>query len=231
MMDFRLGNVEVHYYDGMNPNAIFQKGCALAEEYIREDPEYGIFYLRKAALYAAYARQTSDGSSFGLQKSKQQLYTQKAYFCIQDAFRYDATAFYQEYALYIIAICMEAIHLQGTGRVFGGKGTIDFGIDICQKTWDLVTSTGGIEKIPVDCIARFKLAWSRCLDARAEAYGNALKSEAGVETVSLAISMLEELRTLVKQKSFAVDISQSRIDHILNIARNMLESYQGANNR
>lgn len=166
MMDFRLGNVEVQYFDGMSPDVIFQKGCALADECLREDPSYGIFHLRKAALYAAYALQTSEGANLGFTVSKQQQYTQAAFGCIRQAFQLNVTDFYREYALYIIAICMEAINLEGGGRLFGGKKALEFGIDMCRRTWELVTASGDVQKLPVDCVARFKLAWSRCLDAR-----------------------------------------------------------------
>lgn len=166
MMDFRLGNVEVKYFDGMSPGVIFAKGCALADECIREDPTYGIFHLRKAALYAAYAKQTSDGAHFGFTKGKQLKYAQKAFRCIQQAFRLGATDFFREYALHIIAVCIEAIHMDGSGRLFGAKKALNLGIKMCRQTWDLVTSSGDIQNVAVDCVARFKLAWSRCLDAR-----------------------------------------------------------------
>lgn len=166
MMDFRLGNVEVQYFDGMGPDVIFQKGCALADECIREDPSYGLFYLRKAALYAAYAQQTSEGANLGFAVSKQQHYTQEAFNCIRQAFQLEPTDFYREYALYIIAICTEAIHLEGSGRLFGGKKALEFGIYLCRRTWELVTASGDVQDLPVNGVARFKLAWSRCLDAR-----------------------------------------------------------------
>ena len=167
-IDFRLGNVEVQYFDGMSPKVVFEKGCALADECIREDPTYALFHLRKAALYAAYAQQTAEGANLGISKSPQQLYTEQAFECIQKAFRIQVTDFFMEYALYIIAICIEAIHMEGSGRLFGSKKALTFGMEMCRKTWDLVTASGDLQKVPVECVARFKLAWSRCLDARGD---------------------------------------------------------------
>ena len=336
MMDFRLGNVDVKYFDGMKPDVIFQKGCALADECIREDPTYGIFHLRKAVLYAAYAKQTSDGANFGFTKGKQLMYTQEAFRCIQQAFQLETTDFFREYALHIIAICMEAIHMDGRGRLFGSKKTLDFGIEMCRRTWELVTSSGDIQKLPIDCVARFKLAWSRCLDARGDVltcrdskvwqqqsldlcaeyylqvrsdtervlnqadrkylgavgaqaclmmiYGNsakamtdagysrpqairyitnkesgyfraearrdftsrwhwaimlcsegnasALKPGAGLETMDQAITILEDLRKAADEKGYALDISLSRIEAILGVAKRVRDKYaQQANQK
>lgn len=169
MMDFRLGNVAVRYYDGMEPKVIFEKGCALADECIREEPSYAVCYLRKAALYAAYAKQTSEGANFGFTRSKQQKYTQEAFRCIEQALRLDATDFNREYALCIMAICMESVNLEGGGRIFGSKNALEYGIAMCGKTWELATAGADVKKLAVDCVARFILAWSRCLDARGEA--------------------------------------------------------------
>ena len=168
-MDFRLGNVEVTYFDGMTPQVIFEKGCALADECIREDPTYGVFYLRKGALYAAQAKLASQDSSLSLGKCREQNYTEEAFRCIGQAFELKVTDFYREYALYIIAICVEAIYKNGRSRLFGAVKILDFGIEMCRKTWELVTASGDLQKVPVECVARFKLAWSRCLDIRGDA--------------------------------------------------------------
>ena len=328
-MDFRLGNVALSYFDGMTPEAVFQKGCALADECIREDPDYGLFHLRKAALYAAYAKQTSSGGNFGFVKSKQQRYTQEAFRCIQQAFRGEVTDFFRDYALDIIAICMESIHMDGSGRVFGGKKVLEFGIEMCRRTWELVTSYGDVQKLSVDCVARFRLAWGRCLDARgelpfctdpgpwrqqsldicaesylelrrqkdrklskpdrkylgllgvhasmmmlygktsqamtdagysrmqalryianreagyfraearrdfesrwswalmlcAEGCSHALKPGAGVASMDKAIALLEELRKVTSEKGYAVDISTSRIDGFLDLAKRQRAEY------
>ncbi len=335
MMDFRLGNVDVKYFDGMSPDVVFQKGCALADECIREDPTYGIFHLRKASLYAAYAKQTSEGAHFGFTKGKQLTYTQEAFLCIRQAFRLDSTDFFREYALYIIAICAESIHMDGRGRIFGGKKTLDFGIELCRQTWELVTSSGDIQKLPIDSVARFKLAWSRCLDARGDVlscsdskvwqqqsldlcaeyylqvrndtervlsqadrkylgavgaqaclmmiYGNtakamtdagynrpqamryitnkeagyfraearrdftsrwhwaimlcaegsaiALKPEAGLETMDQAVAILEELRKAADEKGYALDVSFSRIEAILGLAKRVRDQYAQQTNQ
>ena len=67
-MDFRLGNVTLNYYDGITADVIFEKGCALADECIREDPSIHLCWLRKAALYAAYTQQTASGGNLGIVK-------------------------------------------------------------------------------------------------------------------------------------------------------------------
>ena len=194
IMDFRLGNIEVNYFDGLTPETVFQKGCTLADECIREDPQYGMFYLRKAALYAAYAKFTASNGGFGFTKSKQQNYTQKAFQCIEQAFRIKVTNFYREYALYIMAICVESVGMEGRGRLLGAKNIVNFGLDICQKTWDLVSADSDLLEIPIECIARFKLAWSRCLEAYSELLSCKDISEYRQKSLDLCAESYLELR-------------------------------------
>lgn len=167
-MDFRLGNVKLSYYDGMTADVIFEKGIALADECIREDPTSHICWLRKASLYAAHAKQTASGGNLGIAKPKSLTHAQAAFDCIRQAFAGEVTDFFREYALYIMAICAEAILMEGSGSLFGSKRTLDFGIEMCRRTWELVTQAGDLQNIPVDCIARLRLAWSRCLDAQGD---------------------------------------------------------------
>ena len=167
-MDFQLGNVKLSYYDGMTADVIFEKGIALADECIREDPTSHICWLRKASLYAAYAKQTASGGNLGIVKPKSLIHAQAAFDCIRQAFAGEVTDFFREYALYIMAICAEAILMEGSGSIFGNKRTLDFGIEMCRKTWDLVTQTGDLQNVPPECTARLRLAWSRCLDAQGD---------------------------------------------------------------
>lgn len=329
-MDFRLGNVQMNYFDGMTPQVVFEKGCALADECIREDPGYALFYLRKAALFAAWAKFSADGANLGFGKNRQQQYTQEAYACIEKAFHVEVRDFYREYALYIIAICMEAQHMDCSGRLFGAKKSLGYALELCQKTWDLVTAESGVEKLPTDSVARFILAWSKCLDLRgdvltekdhtpwrqkslelcaehylairkapervrngldrrylgllgvqaclmmlygrtsermtaedftrmqalmyisshelgyfraearqdfesrwswavillAEAYSVHLRAEVGVENMKTAIRLLEELTAAVKDKGYAVDISDYRLSYIMQFTRELLEGFE-----
>jgi len=167
-MDFRLGNVKMNFFEDLTPQVIFEKGCALADECIREDASYPLFYLRKAALYAAWAKYSADGANLGFGKNKQQQYAQEAFSCIQSAFALEVKDFYREYALYIIAICMEALHMDCSGRIFGGKKSMGFATELCRKTWELVCASGQVNSLPTDSVARFILAWSKCLDVRGE---------------------------------------------------------------
>lgn len=167
-MDFRLGNVELNFFDGLTPQVVYERGLTLANECIREDPAYPLFYLRKAALYAAWAKYSADGGNLGFGKNQPQQYAQKAYQCIEQALQLEMKDFYREYALYIISICMEALHMDCSGRLFGGKKSMDFAAGLCQRTWELVCAAGPVNILPTDSIARFILAWSKCLDARGE---------------------------------------------------------------
>jgi len=167
-MDFRLGNVDLKFYDGLTAQVVFEKGLALAEECIREDPSYPLFYLRKAALYAGWSKYSADGANLGFGKNKQLHYAKEAFQCIEQALCLEMRDFFREYALYIIAICMEAFHMDCSGRLFGGKKSMDFANELCQKTWELVSAAGQVSILPTDSVARFILSWSKCLDARGD---------------------------------------------------------------
>ena len=65
-----------------------------------------------------------------------------------------------------------------------------------------------------------------------EGNASALKPGAGLETMDQAITILEDLRKAADEKGYALDISLSRIEAILGVAKRVRDKYaQQANQK
>ena len=60
----------------------------------------------------------------------------------------------------------------------------------------------------------------------AECYGGTLKPAAGLECAEKAIALLEQLRIVTDKKGYIVDLSTSRIDHVLTLAMGLKSRYK-----
>ncbi len=168
-ISFQQGLIAIEKYYDWGPQEIFERGCALADEYIAAQPEESIYDYYKAGLHIYWAKWLH-GSQWGILRNRRAVHVQQgmeyARSAVEKAARLkDAKKLKKRVggmawlAAYGCGTLLEAQNQQ----LFGTWSMLQEALALCEDAAGLIEQYFRLEELPVSDAAPFVEAWGECL--------------------------------------------------------------------